>query len=268
MNHSNIQRTPNLPPFNSFAPRGQGAEHMHAARLPVTRQADLPNRLLIVEDEEAMRRLLTLSLKRQGYEVKTASNGREAIQFFNEEKFDLILLDINMPIMDGFDTCAELRKQTHVPIMFITARSRSDDLHKGIELGGDNYMVKPFIMSELSARIVSLLRRTYHYTPPPVDHQVTIGDITINFDRKEVTIRDNPVSLTPIEYRFLSYLAQHSARVIEKAELISAVWGYDSVEEDDFVRVMVRRLRRKIEQESSRPRHLKTVHGVGYQFVA
>jgi DNA-binding response OmpR family regulator len=268
MNHSDTQRPPNTSRSDLLVPYGKNALPPRKARPIITRQAELPNRLLIVEDEEAMRRLLTLSLKQQGYEVKTARDGREAIQFFTTEKFDLILLDIHMPVMDGFDTCTELRKQTHVPILFITASSRSDDLHKGIELGGDNYLIKPFTMPELSARIVSLLRRTYTPVLPPADNVVRIGELSINFDRHEVTVHGELVNLTPIEYRFLSYLAQNPARVIEKAELIAAVWDYDSVDENDFVRVMVRRLRQKIEPEPSRPRYLKTVHGVGYQFGA
>jgi DNA-binding response OmpR family regulator len=223
--------------------------------------------IMVVEDDEALRRLLYMTLKRDGYQVITASNGREALQLFADHPADIVLLDVNMPIMNGYAVCMELRKRTHVPIIFLTAKSRTDDMVTGIELGADNYVTKPFTIQELRARIRALLTRVYQ-TQQNSKKVIAVGDIILDEDRLEVTVRGQPISLTPNEFRLLSYLMHNPNKLITKDEFLSAVWEYEASEDVNFMRVTVRRLRSKIEEDPSSPRYLKTVHGVGYQFCS
>jgi DNA-binding response OmpR family regulator len=232
------------------------------ARLPVEK----PTQILVVEDDEALRRLLLMTLKRDGYQVFTASNGQEALDLFADHFFDMVLLDVNMPIMNGYAVCMELRKHTRVPIMFLTAKSRTDDLVAGIELGADNYVTKPFTIQELRARIRAILQRVQNSNQTPAAHIITVGEITLDEDNLEVTVRGKPIKLTPNEFRLLSYLMHHPDKLITKDEFLAAVWDYQASEDVNFMRVTVRRLRSKIEENPSNPRYLKTVHGLGYQF--
>jgi DNA-binding response OmpR family regulator len=223
--------------------------------------------IMVVEDDEALRRLLYMTLKRDGYQVVTASNGKEALQLFADHPADIVLLDVNMPVMNGYAVCMELRKRTHVPIIFLTAKSRTDDLVTGIELGADNYVTKPFTIQELRARIRALLTRVYQ-TQQNSKKVIAVGDIILDEDRLEVTVRGRPISLTPNEFRLLSYLMHNPNKLITKDEFLAAVWEYEPSEDVNFMRVTVRRLRSKIEEDPSSPRYLKTVHGVGYQFCS
>jgi two-component system, OmpR family, response regulator VicR len=239
-----------------------------ATSTPALLDGDAPIRVLVVEDDQALVRLLTLTLRKDGYQVTAAGNGREALRLFAEQSIDLILLDIDMPVMNGFDLCAELRKSTHVPIIFVTAKSRPDDLLWAYQLGGDSYITKPFTLQELRARIGALLRRIHMGGKQKANSQITIGEISLDEASQEVTVRGEPVSLTPNEYRLLSYLMRHPGQLITKAEFLAAVWQYESTDDINFMRVTIRRLRSKIEADPANPCYLKTVHGVGYQFCA
>jgi DNA-binding response OmpR family regulator len=224
-----------------------------------------PPQLLVVEDDPALLRLLMLVLQKEGYAVVGAGDGEEALRLFGRHPFHLVLLDIDMPTLNGFTVCAELRKRTHIPIVFVTAKSRPDDLLLGYELGADAYITKPFTMQELRARIRALLRRTSVHTPQPAAPLLTIGAITLNEENREVTVRGQPVSLTPNEYRLLHHLMRYPDQVIAKEEVLAAVWQYQPTDDISFMRVTVRRLRSKIEQDPTNPRYIKTVHGIGYQ---
>lgn len=225
-----------------------------------------PVQILVAEDDDALRKLLLLTLKLDGYHVLTARNGREAISIFSETDIDFVLLDVNMPFMDGLEVCTELRKKTDVPIIMITANSRTDDVITGMELGADHYMTKPFVLQELRARIRATLRRVHYQEQRKAPHLITYGDITLNEEAQQVMVGGEVVALTPNEYRMLSYLIRNPNKPISKEEFLRAVWEYHPHEDLSFVRVTMRRLRSKVEKEPSNPRYLKTVHGLGYQF--
>lgn len=222
--------------------------------------------ILVVEDDDALRKLLLLTLKLDGYQVITANDGREALTVFGQHDIDCVLLDVNMPFVDGLEVCTELRKRTDVPIIMITANSRTDDVVTGIELGADHYMTKPFVLQELRARIRAILRRTNHEQRNKASHILSYGDITLNEELQQVTVRGEVVSLTPNEYRMLNYLMHHPDKPVSKEEFLRAVWDYHPHEDLGFVRVTMRRLRSKVEKEPAAPQYLKTVHGLGYQF--
>lgn len=223
--------------------------------------------ILVVEDDDALRKLLLLTLKLDGYQVIAACDGREALTSFGENQVDCVLLDVNIPYMDGLEVCTELRKKTDVPIIIITANSRTDDVITGMELGADHYMTKPFVLQELRARIRATLRRINHRAQIKASHILTYGEITLDEELQQVTVRGEVVNLTPNEYRMLSYLMHHPDKPISKEEFLRAVWEYHPHEDLSFVRVTMRRLRSKIEKEPSEPEYLKTVHGLGYQFT-
>jgi len=223
--------------------------------------------ILVAEDDDSLRKLLALTLKLDGYNVVLAQDGREALKAFDAHDIDFVLLDINMPLLDGLEVCSELRKRTDVPIIMLTANTRTDDVVTGIELGADHYMTKPFVLHELRARIRATLRRTIPKSHPKADTTISIGDITLNEELQQVTVRGEVISLTPNEYRMLSYLMHNPDKPVSKAEFLRAVWNYHPHEDVSFVRVTMRRLRSKVEKEPGNPRYLKTVHGLGYQFA-
>lgn len=222
--------------------------------------------ILVVEDDDALRKLLLLTLKLDGYQVCTANDGREALTVFSQNNVDCVLLDVNMPFVDGLEVCTQLRKQTDVPIIMITANSRTDDVITGIELGADHYMTKPFVLQELRARIRAILRRVNHEQKQKTGHILSYGDITLNEELQQVTVRGEVVNLTPNEYRMLNYLMHNPDKPVSKEEFLRAVWDYHPHEDLGFVRVTMRRLRSKVEKEPANPQYLKTVHGLGYQF--
>lgn len=222
--------------------------------------------ILVAEDDDSLRKLLALTLKLDGYHVVLAQDGREALNAFDMHAIDFVLLDVNMPIIDGLEVCSELRKRTDVPIIMITANTRTDEVVTGIELGADHYMTKPFILHELRARIRATLRRVRLQTDHQVGKLIAHGDIVLNEELQQVTVRDEAINLTPNEYRMLSYLMHNPDKPVSKAEFLRAVWNYHPHEDVSFVRVTMRRLRSKVEKDPSNPQYLKTVHGLGYQF--
>jgi two-component system response regulator MtrA len=251
---------------NSSA-RGFGAGHRYGGQLRSGQSLPAPEpQVLVVDDDPALRRMLTLALKNDGYKVITAGNGVEALDSFATHPVDLIILDVEMPVMGGHALCIELRKQSDVPIIFLTARARIDDLITGLELGGDQYVTKPFVLQELRARMRALLDRVQQRAKERQAQIITIGDIVLNEERCEVTVRGELISLTPSEFRLLSYLMHHPDQLITKEEFQAVVWGYQSSPDVNFMRVTMRRLRMKIEVDPSHPQYLQTVHGAGYRF--
>lgn len=223
--------------------------------------------ILIAEDEDATRQLLQFSLEREGYQVVTVRNGQEALQAFAANPFNMVILDINMPIIDGWTVCAELRKRTDVPIMMLTANARPDDVVHGIRLGADNYVTKPFTLKELRARVQAVLRRAMQRNQREAANVLRCGDIALNESTCEVMVRGKKVDLTPNEYRLLKYFLENPNTPISKEDLLTAVWDYEYqfCEDLNFIRVTIRRLRSKVEENSSSPKYLKTVHGRGYK---
>lgn len=226
-------------------------------------------RVLVADDEKMMRDILTMSLQRLGYAVVTASNGADALRAFEINHFDLALLDVLMPEMDGFEVCLEIRKRSDVPIIMLTALSRPDDIVRGLELGADNYITKPFTFKEVEARIRAILRRSSIVATEQQSKFSILehGDIRINDEISEVTVAGEYVELTRTEYRLLYYLINKSNQPVSKDELLEEVWGYESADSPNLVELAIRRLRKKIEDNPSRPSRLVTVRGFGYKLT-
>lgn len=237
----------------------------------------MAERVLIVEDDLVLRETLSYNLIRQGYEVTTAADGKRGVELAQRTRPDLILLDIMLPGIDGFEVCRVLRQETNAPIIMLTARDDEVDKIVGLEVGADDYLTKPFSMRELLARIkaqlrrVRLMRQAYAGEAPdaPVDasrRRMQFGDLVIDAERREVTLRGNPLPLKPKEYELLSYLAQARGRALSRDQLLEAVWGWDYTGGSRTVDVHVRWLREKIEDDPGEPTRILTVRGVGYRF--
>ena len=226
-------------------------------------------RILIAEDEAPLRNLIELSLKANGYEVVATDDGETALeQFRSNGPFDLVILDVMMPHRDGFSTLAEIRKQSEVPAVMLTALGSSDDVVRGFELGADDYITKPFTFREVAARIEAILRRVAWMKQAPAiadDHLLRNGEIAMDIDGHTVTVRGQPIHLTPIEFNLLRYLMSHPGQVVGKEELFREVWGYEFEGSTNLVEVGVRRLREKVEDSPSSPTYIQTVRGVGYK---
>lgn len=232
--------------------------------IPMTNQ-----RILLVEDERAVARGLEYSLTREGFTVLWADTGQKALDLAHTQKPHLIVLDIRLPDISGFDICRQLRAEgNRVPILMLTARDEEIDKVLGLELGADDYVVKPFSLRELISRIRALLRRAYGDLA--LDEQagrVTFGDIDVDLEQMRVYRRGTPVELTPTEFRLLRYLLKNADRPLSRDNLIEAVWGYDSdVGYDRTVDVHMRHLREKLEDDPANPRWFVTVRGIGYKF--
>jgi DNA-binding response OmpR family regulator len=226
-------------------------------------------RILIVEDERAVARGLEYGLRAEGFEVFWANSGQSALALARRETPHLLLLDIRLPDISGFDVCRQLRSEGHrEPILMVTARDEEVDKVLGLELGADDYLVKPFGLRELISRVRALLRRAYGDLATPAPSQRLIfGPLVIDTERL-LALRDGqPVELTPIEFRLLRYLASNPGRPFSREQLIEAIWGYDSdVGSERTIDVHMRHLRQKLEQDPANPRWLLTVRGFGYKF--
>ena len=226
-------------------------------------------RVLVVDDEKVIRNLLQLSLQRMGYQVVVASDGAEALTLFVEYEFDLILLDILMPGMDGFEICSEMRKLSGVPIVMLTALNRPEDIVMGLELGADTYITKPFTFKEVEARIRAILRRATGKTESEFVQVLEHGDVKLDSDLRAATVAGNLVELTRTEYRLLHSLMSYPERPLSKDRLLETVWGYEASDTNsNIVELAIRRLRKKMEDDPSQPERLVTVRGVGYKFCA
>jgi two-component system OmpR family response regulator len=218
------------------------------------------HRLLVVDDEENLRSMLAAALRHHGYEVTTAENGREALQLVAEQHPDLMLLDVMMPDLDGFEVCRRLRADgDRTPILFLTARDSTDDKVRGLTLGGDDYLAKPFSLDELVARSEAVLRRTAEAGSSST-HE--LADLRIDDDAHRVTRADADVALSPTEYNLLRYLLVNHGRVLSKAQILDHVWKYDFGGDGGIVETYVGYLRRKIDHVE--PKLIHTIRGVGY----
>jgi DNA-binding response OmpR family regulator len=227
-------------------------------------------RILIVEDERAVARGLTYALQAEGFHVSWAENGQRALDLTAQTDPHLIVLDIRLPDINGFDVCRRLRSQgRRQPILMLTARDEELDKVLGLELGADDYVVKPYKLHELIARIRALLRRAYGELAAAVaGARLRFGDIELDLERLLVTRRGQAVDLTPIEFRLLRYLVSNAERPVTRDALIEAVWGYEGdLGSDRTIDVHIRHLRAKLEDDPARPRWLLTVRGMGYKWA-
>jgi DNA-binding response OmpR family regulator len=220
-------------------------------------------RILTVEDDERIRTAVKLALEDEGWTVDEASSGEDAIAAFAHAPADVVLIDIMLPGIDGFELCRALRRGSDVPIVMVTARADTHDVVAGLEAGADDYLTKPFAPKELSARIRALLRRA---RPAKPGHpKLVFGDLEIVPDEGKVTLAGREVHLTKTEFRLLVELAQNPGRVFSREALLDKVWGYGYFGDGRLVDVHVRRLRTKVEADPANPRHVVTVRGLGYR---
>ncbi|MFL5807257.1 MAG: response regulator [Roseiflexaceae bacterium] len=229
--------------------------------------AGAPRRILVADDDPSIATLIQVTLKDPRYEIVAVQNGLEALKAFETGPFDVVILDVMMPYVDGFEACERIRERSDVPIIILTSRDGTDDVVHGFELGADDYITKPFKTAELIARVEAILRRVEgykHRVAPPI---VRVGDLMIDEPRHRVTVRSQDVNLTPMEFELLYFLAANPGQVFDRETLFREVWGYDYVGETNLVDVCVRRLREKVEVEPSRPRLITTVRGVGYKLT-
>jgi two-component system KDP operon response regulator KdpE len=223
--------------------------------------------ILIVDDETRLANMLQMNLQAEGIRSLVASNGREALDALREEMPGIILLDVMMPGMDGYETLRRIRIASQVPVIMLTAKDQEDDRIKGLELGADDYIGKPFSYRELLSRIRAVLRR--HHTPAPATlGQIIVDDrLAIDFNKREVLINGERVNLRPTEYRLLYHLVQRAGYVMTHNELLAKVWGPEYHDETHYLRLYVTYLRQKIEVDPANPVYILTERGVGYRFV-
>jgi DNA-binding response OmpR family regulator len=226
----------------------------------------MPEKILVIDDEEMTVQLISILLERRGYEVITALRAEDGLREAYRTHPDLILLDIMMPDMDGWEVCRRLRELSDMPIIFLTAKDDVRDIVKGLDIGADDYIRKPYENDELVARVKAHLRRT---PKPSVAEELVFdgGNFRINFISREVRVRGNPVHLTPKEFNLLGVLARNSGRVIARTDLVREAWGPEYSDAIDSLKLYIHYLRQKIEQDPERPTYILTSRGVGYRFA-
>jgi DNA-binding response OmpR family regulator len=230
--------------------------------------------ILVVEDEPALRDTLSYNLKKDGFTVESVGDGRAALVSARNLKPDLIVLDIMLPEIDGFEVCRILRKEMSTPILMLTARDDEIDRVVGLEVGADDYLTKPFSMRELIARVKAQLRRSRLLReelekivePTGAHEKQAFGNLVINHTRREVTLNDEPLQLKPQEYELLDFFAEHKGQMLSREFILERVWGWDYIGDSRTVDVHVRWLRQKIEEDAGEPKRIVTVRGGGYRF--
>jgi DNA-binding response OmpR family regulator len=221
-------------------------------------------KILIVDDEPRYVRLMEANLLTEGYQVIPAYNGQEALNIVTSQKPDLVILDIMMPILDGFTVCERIREFSYVPIIIVTAKGEERDRVRGLDLGADDYIVKPFSATELLARVRAVLRRAQNSDITPQQSVFTHGNLRIDFARAEVFKDDRMIFLSATEYRLLLQMAQNIGRVIPSEKLLQDVWGEEYAEDKEILWVSISRLRQKLEDDPRDPKHIVTRSGLGY----
>ena len=231
----------------------------------------MARRILAVDDEEHVVRLLQIRLKALGFEVVPAYDGEMALARVAESTPELVLLDVMMPKMDGFSVCRKVREFSSVPIIIVTARGQDQDKVRGLDLGADDYLTKPFSVDELLARVRAVLRRsqiTSRDGAQGLQATAITGDLAIDYSQHLVTLAGKEVTLTPTEYAIIAYLAQNMGRIVTQDLLLEHVWGMEYLGESHMLQVNINRLRRKIETDPSQPRYILTKVGVGYSLAS
>jgi DNA-binding response OmpR family regulator len=222
-------------------------------------------RILLVDDEQAVQTLLTYPLRKEGYEVVGAMDGQEALDRFTEQRFDLVVLDIMLPKLDGIEVCRRLRTRSQVPIIMLTAKGDEVDKIAGLEIGADDYITKPFSVREFRSRVKAALRRG-GMSGPAAEEPIRMGDLEIDFERRATLLGGEPVQLTYVEFEILAALAAAPGRVFSREALLEHVWGDSTYRDPRTVDVHIRHLREKLESDPKNPEFLFTVRGVGYRF--
>ena len=224
-----------------------------------------PRRILVVDDEPQITRVLRTSLSSQGYDIRIANDGETALEILKDWAADLVITDLSMPNMDGLELCRRLREKSQVPIVVLSVKGEERTKVRALDAGADDYVTKPFGMNELLARVRANLRRVA--TPESLAAgSIEAGDFRIDLDAHTVKIHGREVHLTPKEFDLLTYLARHRGKVITHRALLSAIWGPNSTEQPEYLRVFVGQLRKKIEPDASSPRYIQTEPWVGYRF--
>jgi DNA-binding response OmpR family regulator len=223
--------------------------------------------LLFIEDDDAIRLALSLALEDEGYEVRQAANGGDGLAAFDEREADLVLLDLRLPDMSGFDVCRALRARSIVPIIIITAQTDTYDMVAGLEAGADDYVTKPVVPKELAARIRAMMRRVQLHESSSVARPSRFGDIELRREQGIVLKAGREVPLTKTEFRLLCEFADHAGAVLSRDQLLERVWGYEYLGDSRLVDAHVRRLRVKIEDAPDDPRLVVTVRGIGYRLL-
>jgi two-component system KDP operon response regulator KdpE len=224
--------------------------------------------ILVVDDEERMVRFIRLNLEHDGFQVVPAYRGLQALDEIRKEMPDLVLLDVMMPDMDGFEVLKIIRENGTVPVIMLTAKGEEDDRVRGLELGADDYITKPFSPRELVSRVKAVLRRTEAANPAARSENIEVDErLKVDFGRREVWVEGELVKLRPTEYRLLYHLMQNAGWVMTYDQLLTKVWGYEYRDEAHYVRLYVNYLRQKLEKDPGAPKYILTERGVGYRFV-
>lgn len=224
-------------------------------------------RILIVDDESHIRELIKFNLEKNGYKTLQAADGKEGLELAKERRVDLIILDLMIPVMDGFEVCKEIRKDSTIentPIIMLTAKSEEIDKILGLELGADDYMTKPFSVRELVARVKAQLRRNSSRTE---ENLFKFGDVSVNLQTREVRKSDEKVELTLKEFEILKLLIKNKGSILTREMLLDRIWGYEYIGETRTVDVHIRHLRQKVENDDKSPMFIQTIRGVGYKFI-
>jgi two-component system, OmpR family, KDP operon response regulator KdpE len=222
--------------------------------------------VLVVDDEPRLADVVRMNLEVEGYRVLTAANGMEALARLTQDLPDLVVLDVMMPEMDGFETLRRIRQVSSVPVIMLTVRAEEADRIKGLEIGADDYLTKPYSLREMQTRIKAVLRRTFAPAPTRRRRIVVDEDLTIDFDSREVWVRGEKVTLRPTEYRLLYHLVNNAGRLMTHDTLLSKVWGHEYRDESHYLRLYITYLRQKLERDPAHPKYILTERGMGYRF--
>lgn len=236
-------------------------------KIPETLQESSPHLIPIVDDEARMRRFIRMNMELEGYRVIEASNGLEALEKVRQHTPDLVVMDVMMPEMDGFEALSMLRELSTVPVILLTVKGDEEDIIQGLKLGADDYITKPFSPRELSSRVTAVLRRAAWPSAPPRTVLQIDDRLSIDFNRHQVIVEGERIDLRPTEYRLLNHLVQNAGWVIPHETLLAKVWGYEYREETHYLRLYINYLRKKIEEDLTNPKYILTERGVGYRFV-
>ena len=224
--------------------------------------------VLVVDDEKPLRDFVRRNLEVRNFNVRVASNGLEALAIFNTQNVDLVILDVMMPRMDGLETIRRIRQSSLVPIIVLSALGEESDKIHALNLGADDYLTKPFGVGELLARVQAVLRRAHWAEPPTRQGQLVRGEVVVDLERHEASVRGVPIELTPTEFNLLVYLMEHASKVLPHQTILQHVWGPEYGPEHEYLRVYIGRLRQKIETDPANPKYLITERGIGYTFEA
>ena len=236
-------------------------------KIPESFDSTAPQIILVVDDEARMRRFIRMNLELEGYQVVEAENGIEALDQIRKYTPDLVIMDVMMPEMDGFETLGMLREISTVPVVLLTVRSDEEDITRGLNLGADDYITKPFSPRELNSRVAAVLRRASWPSPPPRTVIQIDDHLSVDFNRHQVIVDGERIDLRPTEYRLLYVLLQNAGWVVPHETLLAKVWGYEYRDETHYLRLYINYLRKKIEEDPANPKYILTERGVGYRFA-